>query len=1617
MDAASTYPRSKLPQKSPVIVAEQTAQAVSEFEQMAAEDIAIQKGEQKQPSMDETFDDVLSSTTFEEIEAKGYPRIGNVALDPALLEEARNNVETQAQLYEEFVKTYEVPKIEEQKLAVGFSGPSYETVRLPAYFDKYPEHVRNKLTRVIETDQSVAQLLEKSELPMQGKELILRNFVSGSLTEEVVRTWRDIPSDITQTLPTLGGMALDATTSVWDSAWQKWSEEDDEGLSFSEYFSRYYSYEQGQTYGALKKWSYDPSNKSVIFRSADQRLSAWYKNAFIEEYGEDGWKAAHQEPATQVTLDENNEPTGVEYVRDEDGNLVYEDKVDPQIFGELVTNSFDTLTSGEKALAFFLSDAPLVQFGVGRNVMKGNKFFQNVQNARKQNPEKYGSDMSDWQVHTSLLGEKYGKAWGRAVKLFNKTLYGKGSLERGRVLNTHLSNLKDMQDKITTVENKIETLQNQKRSILMKRQKPDASIDAEIKDLESQLTFLENGRAAYINKSGGGRFVNPYSRAALVDDVFISGALGYAPEYTGPIFEAMGFSEETGDVVTMLAAPFLAPATGRLGLKSVGYVSKKFPILKEGTAGITDLAGSLENSSWLPFVDAGMLVRGDMAEIRNAAAAAGIELSQDSIDSITTFSKVLRSAETEVDIGGGKKVNMRQRIFDSLVNYSDITGRMRNRMLKMTDGEDNRIFTDEEVRENMGNLHLSLAHASGLAPLVAIQQLRINRLKPGSLTSASDMDSIFKALIQEESVLDGMDTAIRVLTQSLATKGVKLDSNDPIQGTIDMLGKVSKEGRDKLNVKKQELDNVITVFINNPAGVDADQLGKLVDMKIMAMPQDVRQVVDRAKVAEEVAGQILDASEQRLLAAQRLSDDVSLVDTRMLVEESAQTLFDVTMALRKERGSARYKNVDEYATENNITIDMGSLVNKMLDMDDELKGNDITYFFKGGKKFLAVEGSLLKNTFNSMARRGLNERYGEDGASEIIAKAFENGQIERPTATDFALWAAENAEDGDVFKYFKATVEEAEDVRRFFRDRRIASEGQKGVDAKGRAAIDQIFMDEVDNLFNIADESGKLTQMVEVARAGWKQDVGDVTETGTYGGTVTKGQKRTETIVDEQTGEIKQGKRIYVSPNARPEKPFLEIASDFRKIITQSDEALSQDSINSMRQSMQRLMQFYGADRVNGEYVFNMSDSRQRKAAQMFGGILETLLNKEASVQLQKIYGRFAPELPEARIPEEARQRVAATASERVARGDAPSFDFARGNRMLQVESVLRVPVMKDADSPIEYRTSHTTQLKQEFADTDQMLADVEEWKSGYESIRSDANNLESPLRLAAKRTLEEEEEAVKKLELARANANDPVQFFNSNFATATPDSIQKLRNDLVRQGLSEAEVDISLKAMYMRGLMEQTGHKYVKGAGANDARQEIQDVTVLTDYVSDPTKRAVMDAILGEEHAQFMQDIADWSTFAIGDGAGFRAMPDTKGMSIDSAIARFFNLSRGLVSPQYVATEVGLRIMLKRRQELIQFALADRDAAGIIGKILQTPGAIKPEDISLLGARIRSYILYGEGGLLRSEGEIPALDIFLGATATETITEKQAAELEKEAERLRQAAEQQDEDEQQENP
>jgi hypothetical protein len=115
--------------------------------------------------------------------------------------------------------------------------------------------------------------------------------------------------------------------------------------------------------------------------------------------------------------------------------------------------------------------------------------------------------------------------------------------------------------------------------------------------------------------------------------------------------------------------------------------------------------------------------------------------------------------------------------------------------------------------------------------------------------------------------------------------------------------------------------------------------------------------------------------------------------------------------------------------------------------------------------------------------------------------------------------------------------------------------------------------------------------------------------------------------------------------------------------------------------------------------------------------------------------------------------------------------------------------------------------------------------------------------------------------------------------------------------------------------------------------------------------------------------------------------------MSVESIFSRVFNLARGMVSPIYVATEVSTRAMMRRNQSLIRLALSDRQAGGVIAKLLTSDKPLSRADMNLLALRLKNYVATD---VIRTGSEMESLNALLGEEATasqDVLVEKLAGE------------------------
>ena len=1526
-----------------------------------------------------SFEDLMSSTTADEINQKGVRMIGGTLITPSVLEKAKQDPQFKSKLFLDYSSTQKVQQQEEDKLPVPFSAPDYETIRMPVEVQSQPLWVQEKFKSSVKRSQNIAKLFQKdTPVPLAGQRIILDEFRTGNLGDELARSLKNIPGDIAR-LPTLAAMGTGAAAGLYEML----TNDNPDTGNAEDFSAAFTSVMSGYGSSDIVRGYEEVLEDSIVLRSADKRVQEWYKESFIKRFGEDAWSITHQRPKFEIKEDEQGNKS-LEPVLDEDGNQVLEDVgLPPEISRSLVELAYNDLSGTEKALTIFGTQAPFTLGLTLRSISKGQKYIDKVTDARKNNPTAF-ADKTDFEVYKILAKQDsvtatklFGPIWAAATLKGITRPFKRESMSRAGRVNEHLNTI----DTYLTNINRLET------DIDMAGPWSKLNTPQKVADAKKELQTLQNNFKTYKNTRGTGSINNPYTRKLIADDVIISTAVGYAPAIMD--WDLLDLDEDTAKTLSTIVTPLVAPIVGPAAFRGT-IKSGTFLLNKATDNTIKDVALTLENASYLPFITEGMLVRGDEGAMRRAMADAGEVVTDEQIRSFTTMTRIFAAMKPEARI----------RAYDSLRRYNEMMSRTQKRMedLYLTDATGNPL-TDQvqidqayqEIAANMQTLHLSLAKATGLAPLIAVQYVNGKAVKPSDLTKPGSLDATLKAMQAEEDNYKGMSVLLGNIRGSLAKKGVQLESNEPLQLMLTQLEGVVTNGEVNLNVKRQEIQKLLNDFYNRTDEIDEDTVDRIVKLELAILPEDVRETVDSAKMIAEVAQKLHEGARvqaRALLGAAEVMDEKSLIQG---VRPIADKLFDIEYSRRKALTSKAYREVNKYRPEGStepVRIDMTRAVRGMMDLSEEYKGQPLSMLFSGGRKFFnRHEGENLERTFETMAQRGLVNEFGDlEKVDAMVGVAFENGSINSRSYAEFAMYAIDNAseEAGDMFKYFDATVEEAEDVYRYFRDAGAANNPDKAsqIAKSYTRVIDQVF----------EDTDPQLASLVRGARSEYQRIMGYQMDKGRYMSDVVNARQRKD-VSEQIPGE---GKHFYRNINGRPEAPFVRIAKAFQKMADTTDEVRIVELKDEIREQKNRIMFFLGAEKVNGQYAFDLRDPMQRRAADAAQSLTEALIGKRLIAQFRN----ETKALTEVRTllagqrPDEAREAVQAI------QGSNGKYDFARAKRILEAEKELTIPVIENDGTEGVRILGMGDRVRGFAASTDDLLRRSEAARNSFKDIKQNVEEQGSILKIAAQQEVDEVARATKKMQRIQQLVENPEGFFERVFVQGTPESVETAIRQFEAGGMKREEIMTGLKYMYVKGLYGKAGTKYAHGSGLNPVVEEMKDITVLIDNVNDPAKFKMMEFILGKEHADEMKDMALWADIASGNGYGFRASPDTRGMSIDSMFARVFNLARGMVSPLYLLTEVSTRVLLAQNQTLVNLALNDRQAAKIINNILVRPESaeIPISDLELLAARIQNYLATE---LIRSGNEgLPSLEELLGEEVPDTLKEAvEAAEEEENVE------------------
>ena len=1558
-----------------------------QFQQVVKEDIEKRKADPI--DIRSEFENIISSTNIQDIQSKGVNIIGKTIVTPSLLDKARKDNSLKTKLFLDYKKSKKPFVQDPTKPVVGLSGVDFSKIDTSS-FDSELKTTDDfqQLIDSVKDRQAIAKVFGPNSLiPLKGKQMIVDMFQTGSMYDELSRAVKSIPGDVLR-LPNLLYMIQAGGRAAVHGALTK--EDGATGAKFAQLMNN----------PMLVKYN-AALNSNVVTRDAASRIQQWYKDTYIKQFGEDAYKADHQQMSYK-TVEGRITP---EF--DQQGNIVYTTRdLDMGVAADLLDLSYNKLTGTEKSALFFSSIAPLTMPSRIMRSYGSLKLYEKVSNEREQNAEGTRGK-SDYEVLNDIKNQKGKTAWKYWRKGWQAiSISGdKQRLVEADNIMEHTANISRYDNDITSYTDEITSLNTRIRRENLALKKAPKELKGEIKnkinllneDLNKATLLLaktKDARKSYVRKAGTGRFDNPYLRAVAVDDVLISSAMGYGSEFYGwmnqEYFGSDPDSERYAEMMIGLFAPFVTPSLIPLAAKGTVAIAN----FATGGEGVKDMAMALQNSKWLPMIKPGDLYNGD--EVRFGKIIEEINIregkkltkpTKEQMESFRIFSNIFRNMRPE----------FREKAYSSILRYNKSMDTFESEMKKIFLKADGTV-DDQLVAQNMSSLQLSMAEVTGLAPLISYYNRVGNSFS--SSEAVKNIDELTAMALAQEDKLNGVSVLLNTIKESIRkTTGSDIDANTELSQTFTFMENMIANNKTRLNKEKQHITTAIEMFEKDIgiSEINTDTLNTVVRLKgFLKEGRDFANEAERGNAIVETYNNIMTSANQKLEEIKANAADLNEKEMKFQIRRVADVMFDMEYGRKRAEASGFYKDIDKFAADNNIKIDFTDLLEKFINASDELRDKPLTEIFGSGTDFMNTVGMPMKKAFTKMATNALMKTYSPDALKGIRLTLQKQG-INVGTDLDLALYLAQQQRDvikgGGIIapenklNFFDGTVSEAEDMMRYFRDRGLYSARVKNADGR------QIISDHMRLIDEAILKAGgqQLLDRVKLARSKYSSIMGETNDAGlSYGFDVI--QNRTSrsgrTRKDRERIDVETEGNYKVRVNSkRPEAVFYNIANLSEKFVKAKTVTEKADILNDIADQKNRFMHFLGATMVRPDgsgkptYAFDLTKPRQAKVAEMAENILTLAVNRTLRGGLEEDAKTI-------------KQIVDAGKGNKYANFDslAPeNYNFVQAMNITEIENKLTVPVLKgyeaDGRPIIENRKLLTvTDVDDLTIDLKDRLKSSQKMRSEYLDLKKEIEDKSSATRIAGQKLVDDQQDVLSKLERTTSFVRDPKRFFKEHFENRTADDIDNFVDDLVSQGMKRSDANRALKYMYMRGLFEISGETKTLNALSefekSPVRSEITDVQKFVNAVIDGKQKEVATRVLGHDtgHVKFLEEMASWVTQAGGNPRGFAPRGDTKGMTVDNIFSRVFNLARGMVSPLYVGTEIATRLLLEKNQTLLSVALKDRESARVLAEILKRPDSVQDSDIKTLAQRIKIYVAAEIIQNKNTQGIVPTLSEFIGS-------------------------------------
>ena len=1267
-------------------------------------------------------------------------------------------------------------------------------------------------------------------------------------------------------------------------------------------------------------------------RKPHKELEVYLKGQLIKKYGEEKGNAMWDR-MSQYTLS--------------DGTVISQDVIPEELGKKLYDYSESLITLPEHVIQMAMDGATMTAaMELGSQSIAAWKLYR-IQKARKANPGMYeGTNYNAIYRHLQDETQRKGifRAWTKSVRFIEDV----GGF-RPYTLRGGLGVRQDHANFKLSIERSKEAVDRANENLN----------SALLSGKADEIAAAKAQKAAAIGRKNKLQFKNiitgsvPYVGTLVKDEAMLAGTQGAAEAYFG--FERNEFTTALVGMGGYLGLQFIG-TKGRNILSGENPPLTMSEGLRKGIRSVETLGEVLtrsERGSWR------ILTAGRLDEME---ALLGRKVSNSEFLAFKQLGAVVKPLpESEQQ--------------QALFNASAIFKAKQNVLEGIEDPDLRAAFADE--------ITITSGQATMINGLIALE-----RKNAGA-------EGKFGDFVNQLNIQADIERSIIANTRLLKTmqdraNGIEGGVPAALQNHIDTmnagLAQQLKEVQSRKNAYIDFLENNKKEMLENPAqAIDTEDFFANVLFYTQAKRGsnlDIEGQVIQQTFEERAAA--LDAAKEESIAIlnERMKRIRELEDQSIAQQSMAMTLEAQAEVLRKHRQSLialAYAPVDAFGQE----VNMLPFIDQLTDEIDGLESRSLKGIFTG--EYAVFTGSKMKDfqdTLNNMAKRNMMSAMGAADEGDLILRLqakdiiLEDGKrIPNP----FYIDDEEIRASGDLAEMamylvskdksleplmFSATVSEVEMIRSYFSGE--AARAGKSTGMKGQQ--EPILRKIADMLRRTLDDtSPEIKDALKEARQTAQGEKFDF-ERSPIGSKVMNAANGPERVFKETFG-------FNYKQNMSPADWNMEVS----KLIANAVTSGSRTDTAHIKNGLQYLLEFWGGSRsvkstqiVDGKPVvtyqshFDMADEDSMRRLKALKEGIETQVRLSwADATKGGILSRQNA-LGEGATVEDYRN------IDLIKTGGALDMDGVRETQ----EAILSQIMIKDKDGVIRPVTA------EEFFDLGDIIDDVADWnkqivkdKSLAKAYTDYASSVDRGIEVLRKSGELEIELSTKNSifdmsSIDKNFADAPLQILNEFVLGRDPSKIIKMREQFIKGGGTADQFNKGMLEIINEGLALYAGKEialptFQKGVreGRDGNLVETYDLTqpqnVVNLYAKDNNFRNILSELgMEDTHIDRMRDIYILSQSYLQASGSMRSAGRTiRGISPNEIISRAFNISRGMVSPQYVLAEFAYRIMEKHKVDVLKFAAGDEIAADILYKLMDNPDTIGINEIKTFERLAKSFV------------------------------------------------------------